>query len=171
MWVKFWPYFVHSPPSPPLPGLGRIWRSRYSRRFIEWSLVSWESAHWKSYCTFRSIADFCIHFSRFLISFFWFGWNWFARHLHKMLLGICELWPLDTVRPIYRTTAPLTSRYCILYIYSTNNNFFKTRCNVSFFSLQNAVYFATLTFLIPVLFTFYIQGVLKLKCQIPVPKG
>jgi hypothetical protein len=29
---------------------------------------------------------------------------------------------LDTVRPIYRTTAPLTSRCCILYIYSTNIN-------------------------------------------------
>jgi hypothetical protein len=38
------------------------------------------------------------------------------------------------------------------------------------FSLQNAVYFITLPFLIHVLFTFYIQGVLKnlndkLRCQ------
>ena len=64
-------------------------------------------------------------------------------------------------------TAPLTSKRCILHIYSTNKGieYFKHGINSSFFSLslQNAVCFIILTNLVPVLFAFYIHSVLKLK--------
>ena len=56
-------------------------------------------------------------------------------------------------------TAPLTSKRCILYIYSTNigTEYFKHGIYSSFFSLQNAISFIILTYLVPVLFTFYIH--------------
>ena len=64
-------------------------------------------------------------------------------------------------------TAPLTSKRCFLYIYWTNmsTEYFKHGIYILrfFFSLQSAVCFIILTYMVAVLFTFYIQGVLKLK--------
>ena len=63
-------------------------------------------------------------------------------------------------------TAPLTSKRCILHIYSTNigTEYFKHALySPFFFSLRNAVCFIMLTCLVSVLFTFYIRNVLKLK--------
>jgi len=67
--------------------------------------------------------------------------------------------------PYRGRTAPLTSKRCILCIYSTNmgTEYFKHGTLSLFFSLQNAVCCTILTYLVPVLFTFYIQGVLIFK--------
>jgi len=63
------------------------------------------------------------------------------------------------------STLPLASKRCILYIYSTNigTEYIKHGVYSPFILLQNAVCFINLTYLVPVLFTFYIEGVLKLK--------
>ena len=80
--------------------------------------------------------------------------------MHRLLIN--PLTPNDLY--ISRNT-PLTSKHCILYIYSTNTGteYFKHALYSPLFSLQNAVCFIMLTYLFLVLFTFYIQDVLKFK--------
>jgi len=76
--------------------------------------------------------------------------------------------------PYSGRTAPLTSKCYILYIYSTNTGteYFKHDIySPFFFSPQNAVSSITLTYLVPFLFTFYMQDVLKFKKVIPAPKA
>ena len=89
---------------------------------------------------------------------------WMADRYHHFR-GFCPVNPLTPNDDYSGRTAPLTSKRCILYIYSTNigTEYFKHGTFSPFFPLHNAVCFINLTYLVPVLFTFYIQGVLKLK--------
>ena len=89
--------------------------------------------------------------------------------INHLAVTVNRLTPND---PYMGLTAPLTSKR-VLYIYSTNigTEYFKHALYSPLFSLQNAVCFIMLTCLVPVLFMFYIQGVLKLRNIIPAPKG
>ena len=87
---------------------------------------------------------------------------------------MCYINPLKPNDPYRGRTAPLTSKCCILYIYSTyiGTEYFKRGTYSTFFPPQIAVSFIILTYLVPVLFTFCMQGVLRLKKKIiPAPKG
>ena len=74
---------------------------------------------------------------------------------------ILTLWRLTTYIYIYIYichTVTLTSRRCVLNIYSTNilTEYFKHTAHSPFF--QDALYFIMLSFFVLVIFTFQIQG-------------
>jgi len=81
--------------------------------------------------------------------------NDYALRLRRIEKIINPLRPND---PYRGRTAPLTSKRCILYIYSPNmvTEYIKHGINCPYFSVENKVCFIILTYLVPVLFTFYI---------------
>jgi hypothetical protein len=74
-----------------------------------------------------------------------------------------KIQPLTPNDPYSGRTAPLTSKLCILYIYSTNigTEYFKHDIyTLRLFHLKRSLFHNSNVFF-PVLFTFYIQGVQK----------
>ena len=109
-----------------------------------------------------------------LMTYIWWLMNEIPTWCHLLFYFTYYVLNMFRTLDLYMSrTTPLTSKHCILYIYSTNigTEYFKHALYSTFFSLQNAVCFIMVTCLVPVLFKFYIQGVLKLKKKIPAPKG
>ena len=95
-----------------------------------------------------------------------------------MLTSFNYLWvrsinPLTPNDPYSGRTAPLTSKSCILYIYSTNigTEYFKHGIYSPLFSLQNAVCFIILTYFGSCIIHILYTGCAKIKKIIPAPKG
>jgi len=93
------------------------------------------------------------------------------KNRNKKIQMFNRLTPND---PYRRRTALLTSKVAFytfiqqIYVLNILNMVYTVRF---LFPLQNAVCFKILKHLVPVLFTFYIQGVLNLKKIVPAPKG
>ena len=70
-------------------------------------------------------------------------------------------------------TAPLTSKRCFLYIYSTNigTKYFKHGIYSPFFPLQNAVCFMSLNVFGSCIIHILYTGCAKIKKKNPAPKG
>ena len=85
---------------------------------------------------------------------------------HKQISSNSDIFNPLTPNDLYMSrTAPLTSKRSILYIYSTNigTEYFKHALYSPFFFSSKCSLFHNANFFGSVLFTFYIQGVLKFK--------
>ena len=134
-WTSYWTLVLHwqSGPAPSFCSPTRRWRAEHHLCPVAWcSTMLYFHAWWLGAGLKDSVAPYI---------------TMFCSHN--------RLTPNDSYMD---RTAPLTSKRCILYIYSTNTGteYFKHALYSTFFSLQNTVCFIMLTCLVPVLFTFYI---------------
>ena len=129
-----------------------------TRHFPEEGSSRWAHTHWER---FKRSAQDCRAFLQF-------SDGYTGTYLVSLNSKVNRLTPND---PYMGRTAPLTSKRCILYIYSTNigTEYFKRAVYSPFSSLQNAVCFIMLTCLVPVLFSY--TGCAKIKKNNSGAKG
>ena len=155
----------------------RPWFLRKITQFSLYTVKEFHSAHYHSQPSW----NFDVVLTQ-ITAILWLYWRssltFCASHMCKACarqsyVQATQFNPLAHNDVYIRRTAQLTSRRCILNIYSTNIliEYFKHAAHSPFFSLQDAVYFIMLSFFGSCNIRILNTGCAKILKKVPAPKG
>ena len=103
-------------------------------------------------------------------------YNWLTSNMFRPYSAIIRLMLINRLtpnNPYMGRTAPLTSKRCILYIYSTNigTEYFKHTLYSPFFFSSKCSLFHNANFFGSCIIHILYKGCAKIKAIIPAPKG